>query len=463
MFSRNVQSVRLWLVISVLVIVQSLQVNASVVGLQSGSDTIRQELFHGLGESGEGGALSGLNYPQALWVNPLTGAEMLVLTDRECLVFRKEPTTSSWALYDTLPLTGGKQTLRLVVSPDGQWLYISQSDGLIEVFSKQGGDNWESIHQVQKDELLGVTALAMTPDGQFLFAVSPETSALTLFRRLISGDLRHIKTLSASGDDPIAGLKGAHDLAISPDSTLLAVSGKHSNAVTFFQRTPEGGEWLYDQTVQHQAMDALMKHFLGPAGLKFSEDGRLLYVALNQANALVTLKRSSDTGLWDSYQWVMDSDHKGTVDADSIPVIFVENLKAPEHLWFEPAEGQQLGNLLVGTPKGIHFFYRSVIGLLQHDTFKAGSDYEKPDLEEVADLSWSADNSEFYYIGKRRHRVNAIVRQSATTMPPSMPPSTVPTESSSEPTASSSATANTMPVFLLYLPLIMRRILFETL
>jgi DNA-binding beta-propeller fold protein YncE len=168
--------------------------------------------------------------------------------------------------------------------------------------------------------LNGVDALAMSPDGRELYAVSsglePGTdSIVTLQRDPRSGGLRPlpgtrgcVQSLPGRGCPPIAGLEGASAITISPDGRFVYVASEVSGAVRGFTRnrangvlTPLLGRGGCVSSGNRAADDVSCEEKVpllgGARSIAVSPDGREVYVAAFDPGAVVVLGRDPSSGM----------------------------------------------------------------------------------------------------------------------------------------------------------------------
>ncbi|MEM7048873.1 MAG: beta-propeller fold lactonase family protein [Acidobacteriota bacterium] len=133
-------------------------------------------------------------------------------------------------LVDGVDAEGINDPLSLVLSPDGSSLYVGgDDDGAIAHFSLNATiEPLTFVGQVVDgtggvEGLGGVRALAMSPDGAQLYAVSEDDAAIAVFsREPISGALTFEQVL-VDGVDGVDGLDGARTVSVTPDGQLVVV------------------------------------------------------------------------------------------------------------------------------------------------------------------------------------------------------------------------------------------------
>jgi DNA-binding beta-propeller fold protein YncE len=167
--------------------------------------------------------------------------------------------------------------------------------------------------------LAGVAALAISPDGRNLYAVSyglapGEDSIVTLRRDPGNGGLRPLpgtrgclQSLPGDGCRALAGLEGASAITISANGRFVYVASQVSGAVRGFLRdratgalTPLYGRGGCVASGEHAFGDVPcatdVPQLAGARSIALSPDGRELYVAAFDPGAVVTLTRDPATG-----------------------------------------------------------------------------------------------------------------------------------------------------------------------
>lgn len=232
----------------------------------------------------------------------------------------------------------------LAVSPDGRFVYVgAASTATVSAFvrGRRGvlvpvaqrvrgryfgcvaGAPLEGAPQprcgAHVQALNGVDALAISPDGHYLYAVSyglePGTdSVVTLQRDPRSGALRPLpgthgclQSVPGSGCRALADLEGASAITISGDGRFAYVASELSGAVRGFLRnsstgalTPlyrRGGCISSGMRGEGDAPCAVsVPQLAGARSIALSPDGRELYVAAFDPGAVVVLGRNPKSG-----------------------------------------------------------------------------------------------------------------------------------------------------------------------
>jgi fibronectin-binding autotransporter adhesin len=212
----------------------------------------------------------------------------------------------------------------VVASPDGDNVYVGAFFGnAVAVFDRdpstgaltQPADdtgclvNTATANCTTGIALAAPEGLAISPDGDNVYAATAASSALDVFTRNPStgaltqaGDgtgciANHTTTGCTTGIE----LQGANAVTVSPDDDDVYVTSLQSNSLTSFTRTPATGE-----LAQMSGTSACVKYVVAvgcslgramsaPEGLTVSPDGANVYAAAFQSGAVDVLNRN-DSG-----------------------------------------------------------------------------------------------------------------------------------------------------------------------
>lgn len=181
----------------------------------------------------------------------------------------------------------------ITVSPDGRHAYVTGDEGPIAVFAVATYDFVEA--QVDTGALLGlisVSSVALSPDGVNLYATGAGEDAIQIFTRdaqtgaLFSGGaVREI-------DVGVSGLDGVRDVVVSPDGDFVYAVSANSDAAVTFARNPSGLLTFVGAVLDGQAGARLD----GAFALAISPDGKNVYVASDAEDALSAFGVVPETG-----------------------------------------------------------------------------------------------------------------------------------------------------------------------
>lgn len=196
----------------------------------------------------------------------------------------------------------------LALSRDGRQLYVASrlGDALL-VFDRTDSSadaafGRLSFRTAHRDGLLGIEgldgafALAVSPDDRHVYVASEADSAVVLFDRAADGALTR-RTQWTRGDLHLPGLGGARAIRLSDDGRELYVAGFGDHSLTVFRRStdPGAGQGLLTPLQSVFDGDGANTLMAGPIAVALSPDGRSVYVAANQDNAIVRFGRVAVT------------------------------------------------------------------------------------------------------------------------------------------------------------------------
>ena len=215
----------------------------------------------------------------------------------------------------------------VVVSPDGKNVYVvshSPSGAVVRLnrntttgaIAQPAGSagcvsEKESANPcAQGHGLRNAAQAAVSPDGKSVYAVSSSSDAVVRLNRnttagAISQPAGSAGCVSEDGSGPCAdghGLDGASGVAVSPDGKSVYVASYDSNAVTRFNRNtttgaisqPAGSAGCVSETGAGPCADGHALNF--PDQVSVSPDGKSVYVVSGLSNAVVRLNRNPTTG-----------------------------------------------------------------------------------------------------------------------------------------------------------------------
>jgi DNA-binding beta-propeller fold protein YncE len=156
-------------------------------------------------------------------------------------------------------------------------------------------------------------AVAVSPDGKSVYVASSHVGSIAhFFRGGPDGQISYDGCVADQGVSgcanlPASPLKGASDVAVSPDGASIYVVSPIEDSISHFRRTGPDGQISYAGCVNNTGNHLCAKTpgdgnaLAGARGVAVSPDGRSLYVASERGDSVAHLFRNTVTGqlTWD--------------------------------------------------------------------------------------------------------------------------------------------------------------------
>ncbi len=233
----------------------------------------------------------GLRYVSGLAISQ-DGAHVYAasLSSNSLAVFDRNDTTGELTFKFVEKMSGTAQPKGMAVSPNDKHIYITGSrTNALEVFERRSAA--DSLVQIQRlrDGRNGVDGLdaaadaVVSPDGRHVYVAAVDDDAVSIFKRDTTGLLTYRGLVRDKVED-VRGLSSATALSIRGDGKFLYVAGNQDDAVVVFERDPESGDLSFIQ-VNKNGQD-------GVTGLNAVSD-----VAVSPDNGQVYSAASSDRSI----------------------------------------------------------------------------------------------------------------------------------------------------------------------
>lgn len=216
------------------------------------------------------------------------------------------------AIYDEDPGIDGLQGARSVaVSPDGKNLYVAAyEDDKVSVFSRNSETGVASFLGVYEEGDQGVEelsephAITVSPDGQFVYVALYTNQIIVFSRDDTNGLLTYVSKLSYLLGENGGQLKGTpRAIAISPDGSFVYVTSWNTDSLTVFARDSDSGELTHENDYKNNIGDT--ENMDGPYDIVISADGRYVYVAAFSSDSVTSFQRDVSTGELSYFQSIL--------------------------------------------------------------------------------------------------------------------------------------------------------------
>ncbi len=213
----------------------------------------------------------------------------------------------------------------VAVSPDGESVYVASDDDddAIVRFNRSGSGALTPRGCIEDndppdgpdncadaaDGLAGASSVAVSPDGESVYAATEGDNAIVRFNRNNSGALTSKECIDDNDagadncDDDTNGLNGAGAVAVSPDGKSVYVIGEDDQAIVRFNRdnsgalTPKGCIDDNDPPAGPDNCGDDTNGLEGAGSVAASPDGKSVYVTGGSDNTVVRFDRSASGAL----------------------------------------------------------------------------------------------------------------------------------------------------------------------
>jgi 6-phosphogluconolactonase (cycloisomerase 2 family) len=189
----------------------------------------------------------------------------------------------------------------VAVSPDGAHVYVvADPADAIAVFARDPATGRLDFVERKKNAEGGVTgldgpyAVAVSPDGVSVYVTAFDDDAVSVFGRdAATGGLTFVER-EKNDEGGASGLDGARAVAVAPDGAYVYVAGELSRAVAIFARDAATGALTPSAVRRHVygAVDGLGR----PNAVVVSADGGRLFTASGFDNVVAAFERNAASG-----------------------------------------------------------------------------------------------------------------------------------------------------------------------
>jgi 6-phosphogluconolactonase (cycloisomerase 2 family) len=207
------------------------------------------------------------------------------------------------------PVKGLQGARWIVVSPDDQYVYVSSASNEIGTCKMPADATLPFCHTnadcgPQSPEPNPCTLKKTTPDGLVVFRRDASTGRLTYLQSVLNG---------VNG---VTGLTNALSVAVSSDSLFVYVAGGDDNSVVVFKRDDSTG--LLSMVSSVKENQSGVTGIREPRSLYMSPDGKHLYVAGRDDDAVAVFSRNANDGSLGFVQVKKNGDADGTTGLSGV-------------------------------------------------------------------------------------------------------------------------------------------------
>ncbi|WP_427161064.1 beta-propeller fold lactonase family protein [Aliinostoc sp. HNIBRCY26] len=225
------------------------------------------------------------------------------LNESAIAIFERDQTTGKLRFVAAQQdIDGLTDAYAIAISPDDHYLYVAgRNESAIAYFQRDTNTGELIFIATQQDDLLsGLTDIAISADGRFLYAIASaegtEQDGIAIFERdPITGGLTPFDFLPHDPNQ-VDGLAGAYSLILSADNRFLYVSGivdETTGVLGVFERDLDNGELSFVEA-QTGYTDSIDVPFI-PYSLALSPDHQYLY-GLGTSGVIGVFARDTTTG-----------------------------------------------------------------------------------------------------------------------------------------------------------------------
>ncbi len=279
--------------------------NEDAVGVFSRDENTGTVSFLTMVQDGVNG-VEGISYPTYIDVSN-DGLNLYVtgFASATLAVFNINPDNGALAFQAAesgagLGVSGLDGSNALALSPDGNFVYVAgNNDDAIVVFERNPSTGELTyIQEIEDgsatDGLNGINCIAVSPDGNYVYSTGFWDKSIVLFERnTTTGELTYIERYK----DQIAGvdgLNGANFITISPDGNTVYATAFWEHSVAVFSRNTSNGKLTFEEVFKDGVLgaDGLNR----ASGVTVSPDGKNVYVAGYYDNAIAMFDRNETDG-----------------------------------------------------------------------------------------------------------------------------------------------------------------------
>ncbi len=178
-----------------------------------------------------------------------------------------------------------------VVDVAGPSVTIREGSNVLSPSTNRAFTGFSSTATV--DGLSGANSVAVSPDGQYVYATGLLDNAVVAFRRGGDGRLTFLQVLK-DGQFGVNGLAGANDVVVSDDGRFLYTASTVDNAIAIFERIAATGRLVYRGFYQDTAPVTSLAVAPNGANLYATNSTKIFRLARDAASGQLTFGEKRD-------------------------------------------------------------------------------------------------------------------------------------------------------------------------
>jgi uncharacterized delta-60 repeat protein len=248
------------------------------------------------------GGIDGLDEATTIVISP-DGQHVYAASDYESdlVAFRRDAVTGRLTFVENEPVNAQAGVRGLAISPDGEHLYATgRNDNTLSVFARDASSGQVTVVEVEQDGVAtvdgldGANGVAVSPDGNHVYVAGAGDDAIAVFyRNSTTGAVTYVEQ-QEDGQNGVDGLDGVLGVSVSPDGNFVYAVSDLDKALAIFRRDAGTGRLTFVEALQHgvngiDGLDTGIRMVFGPTGEQ-------IYVTAISGHSIAVFQRNVTTG-----------------------------------------------------------------------------------------------------------------------------------------------------------------------